>query len=77
MLLCIRGLSAEKVAAVIEQYRYPRELWEDYVRLLSEGNVEKSKEGREMLCMLGSGAQKRKIGSALSGQIHELFTEPS
>lgn len=78
MLLCVKGMSAERVSAVLDEWDTPKALW-DALKVRSEAVEEdqwKSKtktRGREMFFadrMQGEG--RRKVGDALSRDVRAL-----
>ncbi len=76
MLLCIRGLTAEKALAVQARWATPRALAEAYKALegkgSKEGVVDKAK--REMVwAELGSLVGRRAVGKAVSARMAEVW----
>ncbi|CAE6433570.1 unnamed protein product, partial [Rhizoctonia solani] len=89
MLQCVRGLSEEKIAALLEHYPTPRSLYQAFVdserhqsTQLSSAGSEKGKGKHKttssppalMLSELG-GRGRNKIGPALSKHIYEIFMD--
>ena len=79
MLLCVKGMSAERVSAVLEEWDTPRGLWEAIKTRPMAPEVElsekpKTTRGSEMLLadrIRGEG--RRKIGDALSREVSVIF----
>ncbi|KAF8527501.1 restriction endonuclease type II-like protein [Hysterangium stoloniferum] len=69
MLLCVKGLSPEKAATIIEVYPTMRSLWEAF-------GVKKTRvkipEAKAMLCRI-EGERRQKIGPVLSEKIYNLL----
>lgn len=73
MLLCIKGMSAEKVREVLAMYSTLRELTDAYGEIEEEGG-EDAKERDGMLASCTEGMdQRKKIGPALSKKVAEVF----
>ncbi|KAG8887491.1 Crossover junction endonuclease mus81, partial [Tulasnella sp. 408] len=47
MLLCVNGLSPEKVAAIIDLYDTPKALWESFAAAEEEEDIERQRENEE------------------------------
>ncbi|CBQ69058.1 related to MUS81-endonuclease involved in DNA repair and replication fork stability [Sporisorium reilianum SRZ2] len=72
MLLCIKGMSAEKVREVLAMYSTLRELTDAY-----QETTEDAKEAETMLSTLTEDMdQRKKIGPALSRKVAEVFLTP-
>ncbi|CDR88887.1 related to MUS81-endonuclease involved in DNA repair and replication fork stability [Sporisorium scitamineum] len=72
MLLCIKGMSAEKVREVLAMYSTLRELTDAF-----QETTDDVKEAETMLSTLTEGMdQRRKIGPALSRKVAEVFLTP-
>ncbi len=79
MLLCIKGMSAERVSAVLDEWETPRALWEALhtttdVMEQSQGKTKAKIRGAEMFFadrIQGEG--RRKIGDALSREVSQRF----
>jgi crossover junction endonuclease MUS81 len=89
MLLCVKGLGAEKVAAVVEQYSTPRALWDAFeqAEILEECARQKAalietptgrKTKKEPIpearhLLKGLGTEFRPIGEAVSAKVYDIF----
>ncbi|KAK8869647.1 hypothetical protein IAR55_000215 [Kwoniella newhampshirensis] len=85
MLLCVKGMSAERVSAVLDEWETPVELWESLKERdkagdgaeVNDGAVsvsKKRKRGKEMMFAdRVKGEGRRKIGDALSKELWKAF----
>ncbi|SPO30627.1 related to MUS81 - endonuclease involved in DNA repair and replication fork stability [Ustilago trichophora] len=74
MLLCIKGMSAEKVREVLAMYSTLRELTDAYGEIEEEEEGGGMKEKYGMLASYTEGMdQRKKIGPALSKKVAEVF----
>lgn len=72
MLLCIKGMSAEKVREVLAMYSTLRELTDAY-----QETTDDAKEAEAMLSTFTDGMdQRKKIGPALSRKVAEVILTP-
>lgn len=72
MLLCIKGMSAEKVREVLSMYSTLRELTDAYQEVADD-----AKEAELMLTSCTEGMeQRKKVGPALSRKVAEVFLQP-
>ncbi len=73
MLLCIKGMSAEKVAAVLDVWETPADMWEALMKRKAElqaGNDPTEKRGLPVFFADAvSGEGRQKIGDALSREV--------
>ena len=79
MLLCIKGLSAEKVGAMLEKWDTPRALYESLKRRVEEEPVgpppTKKHRGPELFFADQFASEgRRKIGDALSREVSGSVT---
>ena len=73
MLLCIKGMSAEKVREVLTMYSTLRELTDAYQEIAAAD----VKEAETMLSTFTEGMdQRKKIGPALSRKVAEVLLTP-
>ncbi|KAN0062559.1 Crossover junction endonuclease mus81 [Thecaphora frezii] len=71
MLLCIRGMSAEKVREMLELWQTPRELWEAYEEL--EKREGEAAASSMLSSLVNPPEQRKKVGPALSAKTHGVF----
>ena len=81
MLLCIKGMSPERVSAVLDEWDTPRGLWEALQARMAEavvgpgGDTAKKVRGPEMFFADRiAGAGRRKIGDALSKEVNDALS---
>lgn len=60
MLLCVNGLSPEKVAAIIDLYDTPKALWESFAAAEEEEDIERQRENEEGVARLAANGGKEK-----------------
>ncbi|KAG8933721.1 Crossover junction endonuclease mus81 [Tulasnella sp. 417] len=60
MLLCVNGLSPEKVAAIIDLYETPKALWESFAAAEEEEDIERQREEEEFLARQAANGGKDK-----------------
>lgn len=81
MLLCIKGMSAERVSALLDEFETPRDLWTALKERNALGVVEevddkgkKRKRAPEsFFAERIQGVDRRKIGEALSGAVSLVY----
>ncbi|WVW82918.1 hypothetical protein I302_104932 [Kwoniella bestiolae CBS 10118] len=83
MLLCVKGMSAERVSSILDIWDTPRSLFESLkerdslpseIEVVDEGSGRRKKRGKEMFFadrVRGEG--RRKIGDALSRELWKAF----
>jgi crossover junction endonuclease MUS81 len=88
MLLCVKGMSAERVSAVLDVWETPKGMWEGLKRTLGEevgveveqgGSLEQGKEKKRKVrgpevffADMVKGEGRRKIGDALSRDVSDV-----
>ncbi|KAG9048807.1 Crossover junction endonuclease mus81 [Tulasnella sp. UAMH 9824] len=60
MLLCVNGLSPEKVAAIIDLYDTPKALWESFAAAEEEEDIERQRESEERVARQAANGGKEK-----------------
>ncbi|WVR05462.1 hypothetical protein IAU60_002478 [Kwoniella sp. DSM 27419] len=88
MLLCVKGMSAERVSAILDTWETPRDLWNSLKQREERGDNDdkatqaesktksskKRKRGKEMMFAdTVKGEGRRKIGDALSKELWRAF----
>lgn len=70
MLLCIRGMSAEKVSEVLDVWQTPHDLWYAY-------NQPGITADALLSSTINPPEQRKRVGPALSAKVASLFRQPS
>lgn len=78
MLLCVKGMSPEKVSAILDRWDTPRALYEAMVRRHARGMIGEGRKARGPEMMFADdvpGEGRRKIGDLLSKAVSALAVE--
>lgn len=81
MLMCTRGVTADKALEMQERWRTPREFVDAFEKCGAGGGGEgraedgKSRRGKLVMDRLGGMVARRKVGKVLSAKVAEVWGE--